>query len=579
MQTYPEVSKHQYPKHANPRRPLNTQPHPSYHHLKMDITHSLVRQGRSGSRSRTRNSTANSRSTSASRRPSLNGSRRSLSASLLNKLVITPTTIDFSSDKTIPTIHVNLDNTLPLDFFKQELIGLIKRLRISKWYRHQLTVANLGVTRISGALTNSIYKLEYSDEAAEVVLPLLLLRVYGKNVDNLIDRDGELRTLIKLSANKIGPKLLGIFSNGRFEQFLEGFVTLGKEDIRNPVISQMLGRRMKDLHYKINLDEHERSLEFPEVWLQITKWILIFERDFLPHMSPQVLQDTLLMPWDKFRHLALMYRDWLLSKYDYERLQENYRFCHNDTQYGNLLIKEDFDPKEVIRGTSEGLPLSTSSKRDYELAVIDFEYFGANFPAYDIADHFSEWMSDYHNPAQSYFIHEGRYPTQSEQLNLLKSYVEYDFQSQSSNLKTKLQVSAQDDFVTAVEFEVKKLYNETVYWRASVQFFWLVWGLIQSGPAKDPMDEIMLRSEEQGVEGTYEFSTGVETLSIKDDTLAADDEAITSVDDDFDYLKYAQQKAALIAGDLISFGLLDKASIDARYQNIIKFLDTTTFEI
>ena len=67
--------------------------------------------------------------------------------------------------------------------------------------------------------------------------------------------------------------------------------------------------------------------------------------------------------------------------------------------------------------------------------VIDFEYSGANFPAYDIVNHFSEWMSDYHDPEKSYFIHQENYPNQLEQINLIKSYIEYDFQYPSSNLK------------------------------------------------------------------------------------------------------------------------------------------------
>lgn len=82
-----------------------------------------------------------------------------------------------------------------------------------------MNIHKLKITRISGALTNSIYKIDYVDEEQDIHLPSLLLRVYGKNVDELIDRDSELMTLIKLSQKRIGPRLLGIFTNGRFEQF------------------------------------------------------------------------------------------------------------------------------------------------------------------------------------------------------------------------------------------------------------------------------------------------------------------------------------------------------------------------
>lgn len=548
----------------------------------MDITHSQTHRSRSRSRSRTRNSTANSRSTSASRRPSLSGSIRSLSSSSLNKLAFTPNALEFSNDRAVPSVAVTLDNSLPLDFFKQELIGLIKALRISKWHKRQLCIANMLVTRISGALTNSIYKIEYKDPNLQFASPSLLLRVYGKNVDELIDRDSELKILIKLSAKKIGPRMLGIFSNGRFEQFLEGFITMGKQEIRNPIISQMIGRRMKDLHYKIDLDDADKQLEFPVAWIQILKWLNLFENELLPtYQDEKSLEDVLLVPWKTFRQLVFTYKHWLFSKYDEKGFANNYRFCHNDTQYGNLLLKETFDTKDVIQESDSRVLPSSSNRRDKDLAVIDFEYSGANFPAYDIADHFSEWMSDYHDEERSYYIHDDKYPSQLEQLNLIKSYIEYDFQFPSTNLKTSKHPSVNDtDASELMEFEAKKMYNEIIYWRASVQIFWLIWGLIQHGPMtkKDTVESLSSKSEEKGVNSTYNITTGVDALALNENGIV-EEEAISSSDDDFEYLKYAQQKAALILGDMISFGFLTISDVAPEYHNIIKFLDSQAYDI
>lgn len=542
--------------------------------LAMDITHSQAHRLRSRSRSRTRNSTANSRSTSSSRRPSLSGSIRSLSSSSLNRLAFTPTSVDLSKDKSISSISVTLDNSLPLEFFKHEIIGLVKALRISKWHKKPLDAANLAVSRILGALTNSIYKVEYRDGA--ITCPALLLRVYGKNVDELIDRDSELKILIKLSAKRIGPKLLGIFANGRFEQFLDGFITMGKDEIRNPVISQMIGRRMKDLHYKIDLDHTERGEGPPVAWIQIDKWMRLFESELL-HTYPdeKTIEDVLMVPWATFREVVVQYHDWLFAKYDAANFTSNYRFCHNDTQYGNLLLKDTFDALAVVQEDAE-----PSNKRDTDLAVIDFEYLGANFPAYDIADHFSEWMLDYHDEAKSYWIHNEKYPSQREQLNLITSYVEYDFQYPSSNLHTtRNPLVGNSDIKALMEHEVKKMYNEVIYWRSTVQIFWLVWGLIQNGPVNTPLevDSLTSKSEEQGVTSTYSITTGMDAVTLAEN--AVEEEAITSTDDDFDYLKYAQQKAALILGDMISFGLLSISDVAPEHHNSIKFLDSQTFEV
>lgn len=564
-----------------------------YNMVEADITHTNIyssNQSRSRSKSRTRNSTANSRSTSSSRRPTF-GRKRSLSSSSVSKLTITPTSID---EDRIPTVQAVLDNTLPLDFFKQDLIALVKALKISKWHKRQLTISNLTVNRISGALTNSIYRIEYKDEEQNLQLPKLLLRVYGKNLDSIIDRERELNVLIKLSQKSIGPRLLGIFSNGRFEQFLDGFLPLNKDSLRDEIISQMLGRRMKDLHYKVELDQNDMS-GLPLAWKLIYKWLNLFEEKVLPSYAEHGVkeEEIFLMKFDKFKELIGRYEKWLFSHYDSKNLSSNYKFCHNDTQYGNLLLHESFDASDIIishppstsnLAEDEKSPVikSTSNKRDHSLAVIDFEYSGPNFPAFDLVNHFSEWMADYHDPEKSYFIHEDKYPNQLQQLNLIKSYVEYDFQYPSSNLQGSLsQDVSQVNAADLVQYEIKKLYNECIYWRATVQIYWCLWGLIQNGPVK-PSHGVADNRSAKVVDSTYSIVSGIETLKLDENAIEEDgavEEEITSSDDDFNYLKYAQQKSGLVMGDLLKFNVIDKTDIDEHYLNAIKYLDLDLYEI
>jgi choline kinase len=561
----------------------------------MEITPANIHSSnlfRSRSSSRTRNSTANSRSTSSTRRPSIG--KRSLSGTSLNKLTITPTTVDH--EKSIPTTQAVLDNSLPLDFFKQDLITLIKALKVSKWHKRQLTMSNLVINRISGALTNSIYKLEYYDPHQNLKLPALLLRIYGKNVDSIIDRESELAILIKLSQKRIGPRLLGIFTNGRFEQFLEGFITLNKDQIRDEVLSQMLARRMKDLHYRIELDLDDRISSLPMSWKLINKWLDILQKDFLPNYEKNNLdtKEVFLVEFPRLKELIKKYRTWLFQKYDSESFSSNFKFCHNDTQYGNLLLNETFDATEIIVDTTPNTPAgssaslaqdnqadikSTSNKKDSNMVVIDFEYSGPNFPAYDLANHFSEWMSDYHHPTESYKIHEQNFPSKKQRLNMIKSYVEYDFQYPSSNLKTKLPPALSESNASElIEYEIKKLYNECTYWRSTVQIFWSLWGLIQSGPVKIASPNLSGKeSSEPGIESTYTITTALDTFTLEEDAIIEED--ITSTDDDFDYLKYAQQKVALILGDFIQFGLMDKSEIDEKYWPLLKIVDCSELDV
>lgn len=550
----------------------------------MDITANVLTRPRSRSRSRTRNSTANSRSTSSTRRPSLGSARRSLLSSSLNRLVVTATPIDSQSDRSVPTTSAVLDNTLPIEFFKQDLIDLVKVLKISKWHKHasSMELVYLLITRILGALTNSIYKIEYKNHSSGLVLPALLLRVYGKNLDSIIDRESELKTLIKLSQKRIGPRLLGIFSNGRFEQFLEGYVTLTKDQIRDEVISQMIGRRMKDLHTKIALEQSDLAIgdseQLPMSWVLIYKWLDLLEEQLADAqaLSQEFDHEKIFyMSFRKFRTTIDEYKEWLFAKYDTACLDDNFRFCHNDTQYGNLLLHETFNPKDIVSNSEPDIK-NTTNKKDASLVVIDFEYSGPNFPAYDLVNHFSEWMADYHDPKRSYFIDNHRYPTKIQQFNTIKSYIEYDFQYPSSNLRTKTKQDLTAANATElIESEMKKLFNECVLWRPTVQIYWALWGLIQNGPFVKEMPTEAREGLEHGVGSTYSITTELENLNVAGE--ADDIEDITSADDDFDYLKYSQEKIALAIADLVQFGLFDKADVPSQCPD--KLLDCELFDI
>lgn len=225
----------------------------------------------------------------------------------------------------------------------------------------------------------------------------------------------------------------------------------------------------------------------------------------------------------------------------------------------------------------DGSIKTTSYKKDAQLVVIDFEYGGANFPAYDFANHFSEWMANYHDPEKSYYLYEELFPSQLQQLNMIKAYIEYDFQFPTSNLKLNSNLSKLNP-EELIQLEIKKLYNEAVIWRASVQIYWCVWGLIQNGPIrnKDTVEILAHTLHEKGVNSTYTITTGLSNIDLNESAI---DDEITSADDQFDYIKYAQQKAALAVGDLISFGLLNTLDIHPDYRHLVKHVGTELFDL
>lgn len=130
------------------------------------------------------------------------------------------------------------------------------------------------LTRITGALTNSIYAVENTTPPAKGPKKLLL-RIYGIGADQFVDRNKEIEWLSKLSACSVGPNLLGIFGNGRIEEFLES-ETLTHDDIVTNSTSTHIAKRMSDLHniakkYPASADTTPEFLKCIRKWLPLAR--------------------------------------------------------------------------------------------------------------------------------------------------------------------------------------------------------------------------------------------------------------------------------------------------------------------
>lgn len=439
----------------------------------------------------------------------------------------------------IPASKTYLDDRLPNDYFRQDLIALIHEMRMPGWSHVTGEMApDLDIVRISGALTNSVYAVK---PPRYVVAALkkdkthrrpvnLLLRIYGLQVGFLIDRGKELATIAKLSQLNIGPRLLGTFSNGRFEQFLNA-KPLTKEDMRRPDVVVQIARRMRELHDRVPLAPAERA-EGARCFRNLDKWVPLAEKHLAlfeqkapgitdavmnfdghgtiienylcersPPSAPGARRSLL-----EFLVAVREYRAMLESKYAGEELV----FCHNDTQYGNILRLEP--PK--------GSPLLQPQNEYRQLVVIDFEYSGPNVRGYDIANHFCEWMSDYHHADQPHHIWLDRYPVEAEIDMFLVAYVEHG-------------MTVFDE--AEIERSVRELKAEIRDFLPIVNACWAVWGIVQM-----PTDaEDLLRIENMKNNPQYEVKANLPNLDVEET-------------DEFDYLSYAGEKVALFWRDVIA---------------------------
>ncbi|KAK0100529.1 hypothetical protein ONS95_006989 [Cadophora gregata] len=502
--------------------------------------------------------------------------------------------------------------------FKNEIVRLAHTLRLKGWRRVPLERGgDIEVKRLSGALTNAVYvvsppkDLPIQNSNGEPHMPKpppkLLLRIYGPQVEHLIDRENELSILRRLARKKIGPRLLGTFTNGRFEEFFNA-ETLTFDDLRVESTSKQIAKRMRELHDGIDLLENERE-EGPFVWLNWDKWVNNCEK-VISYLDKEILsgkesKDELWrsrglvcgVEWPQFKAAIDKYRKWLDSYYGKGGVNRRLVFAHNDTQYGNILR---LVPEKLSEGSAPS-PLLLPENRHKQLIVIDFEYASANTPGLEFANHFTEWCYNYHDTTRAWACNTQRYPTLEQQMTFIRSYLNhrpqfnprasatpkmYPLEGSSRNSISDFYLDSRTPGGSTVDLQssnyaeeearreqeterqVQELLKEVRIWRVANSAQWVAWGIVQA--VVPGLDDKSNASDAPGDEPSSGSTTASETLEIKDgsDKAVEGDE-----EEEFDYLAYAQDRAMFFWGDVISLGIVDKAELPDDLLKKVKILE------
>ncbi|KAJ5245406.1 hypothetical protein N7489_005502 [Penicillium chrysogenum] len=462
--------------------------------------------------------------------------------------------------------------------FKSEIVRLAHTLQLKGWRRVTAELAgDIEVVRLSGALTNAVYvvgppknmppsKSDSNSLVSRKPPPKLLLRIYGPQVDHLIDRENELQILRRLGKKNIGPRILGTFMNGRFEE--------------------QVAKRMRELHDGVELLEEEREggpmiFKNWDKWVdrceQVTTWL---DKEI---QSPQNEAKAALEPWrrrgyvcgvtwDVFRKAVENYRRWLVATSGgTTEIKRQLVFAHNDTQYGNLLRMEPATES----------PLLLPANEHKQLIVIDFEYSSANTRGLEFANHFTEWCYNYHDEERSWACNNRNYPTSEQQYQFVSTYLTHrphstggpisplssptiharapvavaplDLDEGSDRPSSRLSQNEQSK-ESELDAEVRFLMQQTRMWRAMNSAQWVAWGIVQ---AKVPGMEEGIAEMLAARNGPSENGNGDDTKTPPVDAEIEEDEG------DFDYLAYAQDRVMFFWGDLLSLNLIKPEELPA----------------
>jgi len=336
----------------------------------------------------------------------------------------------------------------------------LRQLNIPAWLDEEITPDALRVRKVSGSLTNAVFFVSCPSVPKT---PTLLLRIYGPSSDALISRPRELRTLHALSSQyRIGPRVYGTFQNGRVEEYFDS-VTLSPTDLRDPKMSRLIGARMAELHsVDISVVEEDSVPEGEMGGLEAGLGVMSTVKSWVAP-ARQVLalpsfpdESRTQLDIDRFEEEWKSYMRWV-SRTEKTEGPSRRVFSHNDAQAGNLLRLTK--PKE---GGAE----------HRQIIVVDFEYASPNPAAFDIANHFNEWTSDYQS-ATPHILNPSMYPNLEQRRNFYRAYLDQSLLRSSAVMPEVIDARER-------EVELQKLDSQVRTWSPASHGMWAIWALVQA---------------------------------------------------------------------------------------------------
>ncbi|XP_060628987.2 ethanolamine kinase 2 isoform X1 [Anolis sagrei] len=261
----------------------------------------------------------------------------------------------------------------------------------------------------------------------------VLVRVYGRKTELIVDRANELRNFQVLQDHGCAPNLYCTFENGYCYEFVPG-KALGPEHIRQPNMFRLIAQEMAKMHRIHN----NGSLPKPCLWHRLYKYFNLVKTEFTRKSSNPSLHQEMHIP-----SLEVLEEEIHWMKEHLSQLRSPVVFCHNDLLSKNIIY----------------------NKEEGHVRFIDYEYTGYNYQAYDIGNHFNEFAGlnevDY-----------SLYPSKEVQIQWLRYYLQ---------AYKKLGQEDQEERSGIVhEEELESLYVQVNQFALASHFLWACWGLIQA---------------------------------------------------------------------------------------------------
>ena len=296
-----------------------------------------------------------------------------------------------------------------------------------------------GVTNTLVAFFQKRLGLQNSDDN------VILLRVDGEGTEKIINRTDEVVTMLFLSKEGIAAPLHAQLKNGLCYGFFPGRRLKVHETSSNPAIMRRIAGLMAKLH-SLEIPDHFRGRE-PFLWMKTTELLLKVPTSF---SDPAMQQDFVA----SIGSITRLQEEITSVKSLLDDCHSPTVFCHNDIHSANLIYEEE---SGVVK-------------------MVDYEYAGPNYLAFDIANHFCEFAGveevDYN-----------RYPSKAVQHYWIRMYLE-----------EVQKVKGQEKPLPIEEEAVHHLYCEVNKVALGCHLMWVVWALFQAANSTIDFDYMQYAS-------------------------------------------------------------------------------------
>jgi ethanolamine kinase len=237
------------------------------------------------------------------------------------------------------------------------------------------------------------------------------IRTFGFYTEYIIDRDMEL--LIMNSVPKL--KVYGTFLNGIVYTYIPGRTLCIGDLIDLNTFNKTAISIAK--HHKLNPPSIKKV---PILFITLRKWI---------------------------SNVPLEYLDPKKKPYDIKKLKEELIF-----------MEENLKNKSDVVLCHNDLLLKNFIKSETDVEVIDYEYSGYNYRAFDLVNHFNEWCG--------FDLNWDNFPNEDTQRRFLKIYFETYYESKKEEID--------------INEKINGMLEDIKWFDLASNYYWGVWALIQA---------------------------------------------------------------------------------------------------